>query len=849
MDEKYSQTCEACLPFRTIEDFKNYIERRNLEEQLTRLIRENGAIAVIGFGGTGKTTLVNKVLFRLEEYERIDVLVEGTEFSLFRSPQEIISNFLCIIIDTIGRKSGVRVHLAEAVELAKSLEIPSHSIYSVPSKDILEAVKENEKLDLYVSKIQELLQNQSKTFIVVLDDLVDLIDRSVRKFLITLIRVLHQSLGSNKIKFLVVARETKTLGRELLLGKDEILELEDNFSCIRIGGFEKSQVEKFLKDIMHFTYENKGVIDVLYRKTQGRPRVLCYALTSFRRKYRLSYVSLQDAKDETKFPSTPKHQLNNYLSEVYGKHRIELVAASVLRNFTQDELSHLCSKIGKKITEDDFNSFRNSGLLEEINEKVFVTKDIYKPLLVDIYESLLSDNERFRYNRLMVHFQRKKVSFRSDLAVVFHVQQILDYAPSNEKEELLKALMNSAHRLSIDALKDEFFIIAIHYGAVAHAAAVELKAHERALSIIQAILRSALNAKIGRRLMEDYFSKANEEYNAIIKKDDNLRNNFVWIICSYALYYCDSLRLYSDALQILEKARTLIDEIENMEDKLECLGEFFDAQTRIHLELEDAVAARKSINLFKNTIEEQKNRNEIPDDMYNYNMALVEDHEADVWKMDGDLMEALAHCKKSIEYFKKGPGRAVVQELKLATLQLLANEIHEATEILEGVLEEARSVSPKHYMVFNITLTFAHLIQGELEKATVMVKELDTYLETLPHLKSYPAVVLVRASLLANLLLHCKKSSEAKELTKLLVSLTESLKTIHPSPELSTLIVFFDYITGKKNKNDTLNYIESLQTQNKAKLKILKQLKSSISKDDLQKTIRDIMRILPQTYS
>jgi len=405
------ETCETCLPFKTAKDFQYYISRKEYEKKLADAIRKDGAISVVGFGGTGKSTLVNKVLIDLEEYQRINVDLRHASYLVVKNPHKAMEYVLETIVKGLTQKKALGSYLKTAIKFAKSLSVSFAGLLEVSIGDLINAMREDKEFENYVDTIGSLLTNQLRTSIVVLDDLVDIMQKNFRGFLIALVEVLQGSLDNKRIKSLIIARETKTRGRRVLLGKDEILELEDNFSCIRIRGFDRLQVKKFVTEIMGLKVENDKVIDVLYRKTQGRPRVLCYALTSFRKKYGKNLISAADSSDERKFPSTPKHQLNNYLNEVYGNYRTELIAASVLRNFSRDELAYLCLRIGKNLTDDDFISFRNSGVVEERDIGIFAIKDTYLPLMIDVFESLLDDRERHRYNKLMANFHTDNIAY------------------------------------------------------------------------------------------------------------------------------------------------------------------------------------------------------------------------------------------------------------------------------------------------------------------------------------------------------------------------------------------------------------------------------------------------------
>ena len=78
-----------CMPLLKDEDFKGYVSRKKLEESLRELIEkafyDRRFVFVYGMGGSGKTTLVNKILRDLGyDYAYIHVMDEGVRYEFGR---------------------------------------------------------------------------------------------------------------------------------------------------------------------------------------------------------------------------------------------------------------------------------------------------------------------------------------------------------------------------------------------------------------------------------------------------------------------------------------------------------------------------------------------------------------------------------------------------------------------------------------------------------------------------------------------------------------------------------------------------------------------------------------------
>lgn len=841
-----SETCEACLPFRTADDFKNYISREQLEQDLTRLISRNEAISVIGFGGSGKTTLVNRVILELGDYRRIDVLMQSPDIDLFSDPQRVVKGLLLSIIKSIDRESGYGNQSTSVAELAAS-EVSSHSISSVPSDQVLQAIQESKRFHFYVDKIEKLLENESKTFVVILDDLADLRDKNHRRALINAIRALCKSVRNNKMKFLVVARETETLGRESLLERSEILELEDHFACLRVGGFELPQVERFMKEVMHFRTENENVVEVLFRKTQGRPRVLCYALTSFKRKYGLVEISLADALDEKKFPSMPKQQLVNYLNEMYGEYQTELIAASVLRDFTKDELHYLCSKIGKEFSDAEFMLFRSAGLLDEHRDGIFVPRNTHRSLLHDIYESLLNEDERFRYSKLMVDYHKDGESLRDNTCTVFFVNQTLRHASSDARQELLRTKMNSAKRLSQSAYWSNFYVVSIVYGEQGYDAAVELGEQKEALHFAETVLDSALNARSERITVDYFFGKMKEAYDTMSEKDDESRTRLIHGVYCYARYCCDVLNQYDEARKALEEARTVAEGVKVAWMKFKCSFEICDIDLGISIPTYDVISAKKALDLLRSVVDEELSKAIHDENTRKEYRALIEHRAASICRLDGDINEAVIHERKALEYYAelKSKFHAVSAD-HLARLLLLNGESEKAADLLEQTYEEVQSMSPFHGFSNRLTLIAAYLLQDKLRESANLAMELQNNKITQKYVGS--AFQIRRAVWIMKQLKRCDKNSKAsKHLLKMLIRQIGVLENYKISPKsesygaLSATLLVSNYITQKKNESDLTAQLEVLQTQDKVKQKILRKLVDSISKSDLETALNDLV--------
>lgn len=494
MVRNHVETCETCLPFKDDEDFRNYIKREEYESELTKLIKENRVICVIGFGGSGKSTLVYKVLRDLrEEFERIDVDLNNVAT---KDPIETVEYVLRAIVHRLSKG-----RLRAVSEFLKRLQV-SIGPLSVSIRELADALKGNAKFAGYSQQINNFLPTKLRNYVVILDDLVDLLNKDSRRFLIALTKALDESLDSQKLKLLLVARETETKGRGISLGKDEIMKLEDTFACLRVRGFYKSQLKEFVTKSMGFLVENDKVINILYRKTQGRPRLLCYLLTAFKKRFTSNLISITDVEEETKFPSDARVQLNNYVEEMYGQYRIELIATSVLRFFNRKNVKHLCQKLGKDLSEADFISYKRSGLLKEYkgySQVTFGVKDIYTPLIIDIYESLLDDCERYRYNKILIDFHSDKNTEFDQESVVLHVNMALEHSQPTNRLKLLQAKMSSLIRLSLYERPHYalWYDYLVDYCYAAYDVACELRDHQKAISAQDFVTESIFN-KIGR---------------------------------------------------------------------------------------------------------------------------------------------------------------------------------------------------------------------------------------------------------------------------------------------------------------------------------------------------------------
>ena len=497
-----------CLPLRRKELKERYVPRSELERELMNAIAraqgENRIVFLYGIGGSGKTTLVSKVLTDLEEngYNGIKAItatinivpeeyrLSPTKKLYFAVEEEALIWLVINIYEELGIKRDIREFLLGIAQIfINSFKVGAILTESELLKSIVEVIERVEKtLELFneirsnwraikealmrprmprtaykiinrdlVNRLKKLKKERGVDWIVIsIDDLSD-VEPAYREGFLRVIRALAGDIPG--LTFVAVYGYLGVSEEEVREKEVEAREMADGVGAIPvhippISKGELNTLKKLVESMGFKLKDNEGeVLKVLWRKTQGAPRRVCIVLQMIEMDTKRIEVRLEELK---KIPDYWRDQIHLYVVRAFSEFRRALYTASCMLNFTRDELVQiLVNEVSYQDAQDQVLQFLSSGLVRELikleGKQVYSFCYDFLWLKDCIYELVLSDEERRSiHEKILEYFKSGKRTFRKDVMTVYHAEELLKLISNKEEiEELVRLIVLSDEEKSI----------------------------------------------------------------------------------------------------------------------------------------------------------------------------------------------------------------------------------------------------------------------------------------------------------------------------------------------------------------------------------------------------------------
>jgi len=606
-----------CLPLGRKELKERYVPRPELEQELMDAIAraqgESRIVLLYGIGGGGKTTLVSKVLADLEENgyngtkaitATINIVPEEYRLSptkklYFATDDEALIWLVIKIYEELGIKRNTKELLLGIARILINLVSVGAIAESEPLKSIVEAIERAEEpLKLFnkirsnwgaikeaimsprmprtaygiinrdlVNRLKKLKKKRRVDWIVIsIDDLSD-VEPAYREGFLRVIRALAGDIPG--LTFVAVygylgISEEEVRGKEV-----EAREIADGVGAIpvHVPPISKGELNtlKKLVESMGFKLKDneRKVLEVLWRKTQGAPRRVCIVLQMIEMDTKSREVGLESLKE---IPDYWRDQIHLYVVRAFSEFRRALYTASCMLNFTEDELVQiLVNEVSYQDAEDQVLQFLNSGLVRELTELEGkqVHSFCYDALWLKdcIYELVLSGKKkRSIHEKILEYFKSGEETVRKYQMTVYHAEELLKLVINEEeREELAGLIVERSMDLARFAYYEGIPSITVRYDLKAYNYAKELEMWIKALEAAGRILYYAGAIQ----LPEEIAKSIRDELRGIFEKakevnEEDARYYYAVALGSWASYALHTLRNDEEAESAANESLNII---------------------------------------------------------------------------------------------------------------------------------------------------------------------------------------------------------------------------------------------------------------------------------------------------
>lgn len=727
---------DPCAPLESGEEFQRfYITREDLENKLESAVKQvdrAGIVTLTGFGGVGKTTLVNKVLRSLEDRGEIRLVPVqvSPEWEPLSLPEIILDEVSRLVKDKIWEKLATwvsfSVNLVFWLELLTGVPIP---ISVSPRAKVSNPKKEMEKL---AQRIAEQPSTKiGKIIVFKFDDVSDITRGDVRELLYKVLRsvcdyVKPKWMGGPKLLFLLLARETATDasgGVKPILSRDELGFLNANSRMIEMGGFDKQQVLRFVAKLgFALDVQSKNdIVKELVERTQGRPRVICQQLQLLRKKHNSQLITLERSQE---IPESFKAQLEAYLGSFYTEYFEHLHAVSALPTFTEKELNHVLVADGAVNRTKVF--LNDAEVVECIGDqdgdkryRINSSNSYLVDRVREIYESLLTREQKFSLHRRMAdYFLKTKPTDITDVACIFHADQavnLLDEAhAAEERDDLLRAIVLTGSRfMSYAAESQTASSIAMGCGMIAYEAATRLGKHLEAISIVSSLLELGLYARAPTSFMQQVYQSVDRHFQfALDINNDAARYQYALVCYYYASYLTDIIGAHDQASLVLEKAVREVGKeigearINDQNKRVAVLIALLNCQASVATNMGNTSQTRTILGELTRVLEEEHSL--IGEAQYLEVLSTIEFGKAQLDIRDGKFKEATTRIDALLKQTGDEHPSIIFRLLfNVGQSRLLAGDFRTAVEPLEQALGAAPTDQIANIILIELALVLA----------------------------------------------------------------------------------------------------------------------------------------------
>ena len=734
-----------------------YVSRPELEEKLVfsirgvleeKFMRENscGLIVVYGIGGSGKTTLVNKVLFDLGEglgvgewfcwFIVVRIVVRAEEERGFgRLSFSDVDGALRWVVQRVYDCLGFRVRVSDVVKYATRVvlgvgsAIPSSyvSVFGV-TKEVVERVREagiivrekgglgrllrprvplsfteiilsdfDQRIRDFLSKMREKSgEGVEYWLLVVVDDLSD-VEEADRLWLLTALRELAKT---SRCLCVVV------YGYPSLFAEEESLDYAPRRLVNRVySGAKLVEVSPVDQETLRKIVNSMGIIiddDTLIELieiTYGNPRLTCIILNTIflnklNRGLDVEEASRVYLSDLEKFSRRrPREILEKYIDAIcrHDTNRKEVLKlASCLPSFINDELKGILREAGGPSLLDPVRELKLVGLVEEWTEEIYVFKDNVLWLKNAVYYSLLSKDQRIEFHKVAIkYFRSQEKNPRNDEAIVYHCEKLIDLVKKeDEKKYYVSLLIDSAYRLSAYFYLVGFPGECFYYSRRVLEYGSEVGEWEKILDAAESILTYSVSLQLSKKEVDETVEKAKKAYNNLLKTNkEYAKAKYAMVKAREATYYLHVLRDREKAEEFISEAHRILGEEQEYIDKLQWLRAYLiilQVDILIALNKGDYEVAERKLKEWKNLVE--KHRKELTEKEYYAYLAVIENTWGYLCFIRGEFIESRKHYVESLKHcIRIGDRRkAARSRLNIALIDfILAKTIEDYEKILK----------------------------------------------------------------------------------------------------------------------------------------------------------------------
>ena len=733
-----------CLPLGRKELKERYVPRPELERELMSAIAraqgENRIVLLYGIGGSGKTTLVNKVLTDLEKngYNGIKAITatinivpeeyrpSPTKKLYFAVEEEALIWLVIKIYEELGIKRDTKELLLGIARILINLVSVGAIAGSEPLKSIVEVIERAEEpLELFnkirsswgtikealvsprmprtaygiinrdlVNRLKKLKKEWGVDWIVIsIDDLSD-VEPAYREGFLRVIRALAGDIPG--LTFVAVYGYLGISEEEVREKEVEAREMADGVGAIPVHVPPVSKGElntlKELVESMGFKLKDneRKVLEVLWRKTQGAPRRVCIVLQMIEMNTKSREVGLESLKE---IPDYWRDQIHPYVVRAFHEFKKALYTASCMLNFTRDELVQILVNEGlsHQDAKDQVLQFLKSGLVRKwvVLKEEQIYSFCYDSLWLKdcIYELVLSDEEkRSIHEKILEYFKSGKKSARKYGMTVYYAEELLKLVSNEEKrEELAELIVERSMDLARYAYYEGIPFATVYYGLKVYNYAKELKmwikaleAAGRILCYASAIQLSKEKAKSIKNELRGIFDKAREV------NEEDARCWYVVALGRWAFYALNTLNDSEEIESVVNEGLKVIGGRDSrlISDELKWYGAYSllpAIQAEIAMRRGDYDNAVRILEERKELLDKYKDRiiERWGERAYYYDLATIENRLCELTLMmaysKDKLKESLEHCRNSLKNFLK-TGRtvdAVRARVNLAKIMML----------------------------------------------------------------------------------------------------------------------------------------------------------------------------------
>ena len=688
---------ELCKPL--TEDFKGYVVRRELEDLLKEEIErsfDGGFVFVYGMGGSGKTTLVNKILRDLDyDFSYIQVVDEGLryvgKFKEVRKLDYTDGETAYWIVKKLYESFNLRSGLKEIAKKLYDVYRIVHDIYravapmlghymlELPKPPSVEELRNiigklgSSEFERITKHAYDRLKRLDGKVVVVIDDLNDATIDTAKSILKVVKRLCNE-----KVCFVVVygsPRIYEKAEKERRKADDLIDYAEDVGALMfHVPPMRDDEVRELVKSL-GYDVDEEG-LEVLKRKAANAPRRVCMVLRLAERE--LNKRSFSGEELERVIPNDHNRQISNFLRLTFEGCLNAFRVSALMPNFSEEELKGILKiKLGdEQRAVDETNAFLDKEVLEEY-EGIYRFKWDYMWMVEFEAENLSEDERRKIHEAIYEFFKGVKPSLRSLMAVVYYGKRLLEF---KRDESILKKIFESSKRISEWAYSKGYARLSFEFGLRAFNLASD---SIEALRFGERVTFYAFEVQADEKVVKDVLEKAEYLYRGV---NDEEHLYFGAILKNLAYYY---LELLSDSKKAESFLKRGFEVLEKIRDDFLRFDLHF-ALLNVKAELEKF---RMNFDKVEECLEEKKRllenyRDKIGEKKYYESLAVLESRLGSLaWSLC-KFDEAERHIINDLKYSQKLDGlyEVATARLNLALVKMIKGEFRKAVEEkIEGV--------------------------------------------------------------------------------------------------------------------------------------------------------------------